>query len=439
MADVTAGLTRLGVGPGDVVIAHTSLSAFGQVVGGARVLIAALTNVLGTAGTLVMPAHTPENAEPNEFEYPPLPRRQRQLWREHYPGFDPHLTPCREMGATSDLFRSWPGVRRSAHPLMSFCAWGCRAVDVLEPHELQCSLGEKSPLARLYALSAKILYLGTNHDSNTSFHLGEARSGVRAKRTHWTAIMEGGERRWLSYEDYDWDNTQFERIGEAFEATQPCNSTVVGDATLRVFPQAAVVDFAERWFRSNQAEHLISQSLPKVVDGDGVRLRLPLLDDSEWLTAQLGDDEAIKVCGVSSLTAEGNAEDFLCEALHSWAAGGGSWSWVVEDETSSPAGVIRLCRREHDFEVHVAIAAPFRKRGLGSKAVRLAAESALALPAVFRVVAHTDSQDQVAAKTITRAGFVREGLLRCHGPISAGNSGTPRDAVVYSRIKRQVT
>ena len=56
--DIVAGLRDLEVHQGDVVMVHSSLSRFGEVVGGADTVIDALQNVIGPTGLLVMPTFT---------------------------------------------------------------------------------------------------------------------------------------------------------------------------------------------------------------------------------------------------------------------------------------------------------------------------------------------------------------------------------------------
>ena len=57
---LAAGLRRLGVGEGMVMIVHSALSALGWVCGGPVAVIRALTRAVGADGTLVMPAHSGE-------------------------------------------------------------------------------------------------------------------------------------------------------------------------------------------------------------------------------------------------------------------------------------------------------------------------------------------------------------------------------------------
>ena len=87
-------LTSIGIGCGDVLIVHSSLSSMGYVEGGAETVIAALRSVLGEEGTLLFPA----------FSY-------RTAYVDS--SFSLKDTPvC--VGKIPETFRTMPGVRRSA-------------------------------------------------------------------------------------------------------------------------------------------------------------------------------------------------------------------------------------------------------------------------------------------------------------------------------------
>ena len=78
---------------------------------------------------------------------------------------------------------------------MSFASWGKEAEFVIARHELAYSLGERSPLARIYELHGRILLIGVGYDRNTSFHLAEYRVPASAADDHRRALAA---RRWKS-------------------------------------------------------------------------------------------------------------------------------------------------------------------------------------------------------------------------------------------------
>lgn len=242
------------VDSGVTILVHGSLSSLGWVCGGAPAVVDALMNVIGD-GTIVMPTHSPGNMDPSNMEHPPVPDSWYDTIREQMPPYRPAVTPTRGMGAIAECFRSYPGVHRSDHPQHSFAAWGREAEFVTAEHPLDYSLGEDSPLARLYDLDADVLLLGTTYATNTSLHLAEYRASLDLERTSQaSAVLVDGEREWVQWEDLAIDDGDFEACGEAFETQHPdsVESGLVGVGEAKLFSQRSLVDFAVGWFESNR-------------------------------------------------------------------------------------------------------------------------------------------------------------------------------------------
>lgn len=252
---IAADLTDLGVEPGDTLLVHTSLSRLGWVCGGPPAVVDALQSVLTGDGTLVMPTHTPGHSEPSEWENPPVPESWYETIRASMPPFRPEVTPTWGMGAVAECFRSCPGVRRSDHPTLSFAAWGADAEFVTAGHELDCRLGEDSPLARVYDLDGRVLFLGTDHGTNTSLHLAEYRTECAPKKVVKGApVLEDGERRWVTFEDVPIDSNDFPACGAAFEEEHPgtVRTGTVGVGPAKLLGMRPMVDFAADWFDANR-------------------------------------------------------------------------------------------------------------------------------------------------------------------------------------------
>jgi aminoglycoside 3-N-acetyltransferase len=244
---LTADLRALGVAPGMVVLVHSSLRSLGWVCGGPVAVVQALTDAVTEAGTIAMPTHSGDYSDPAGWENPPVPREWWPVIRDTMPAYDPRVTPTREMGAIVEAFRIWPGTRRSAHPAVSFAARGRHAAAIVGEHTLDDGLGEGSPLARLYDLGASVLLLGVGYDRNTSFHLAEYRLPLRREIHAGAAVVEAGRRVWKRYRDLDLDAAPFPAIGAAFDRTGEVRLGRVGNATARLFPLRAAVDFALAW------------------------------------------------------------------------------------------------------------------------------------------------------------------------------------------------
>lgn len=251
MKRLSADLRTLGLEPGMTVIVHTALSEIGWICGGAAALVLSLEDVLREFGTLVMPTHSGDLSDPSLWENPPVPESWWQQIRDEMPAFDPELTPTRGVGVVPEVFRHQSDVVRSNHPTVSFAAWGDSAIEIVSDHSLEYSLGEGSPLARLYDLGAWVLLIGAGFGSNTSFHLAEYRAEFPRKETVrcGSPVLVEGHRRWVSYEDFNYDAADFEALGADFAKhhKQDLAAGRVGYADALLFRQRTCVDYAVHW------------------------------------------------------------------------------------------------------------------------------------------------------------------------------------------------
>jgi len=125
-------LRQIGVSEGALVMAHTSVSGLqfaengkavaGGFLGAANCLVKDLLELVGPAGTLVMPTH-PQYQDEDAL----LPDARR---RDQVINYDPQRTPC-GVGLTNELFWRRKGVLRSLHPYNSLAAHGPLAEELL--------------------------------------------------------------------------------------------------------------------------------------------------------------------------------------------------------------------------------------------------------------------------------------------------------------------
>lgn len=222
--------------------------------GGPVAVIRAMMELLTPKGSLVMPTFTGDNSEPSKWENPPVPKDWWDIIRTHMPAYDPIISPPRGMGKIVEVFRTFPKVLRSNHPISSFAAWGKYAKQIIRNHDLNSDLGEKSPLARIYELDGQILLLGVSHENNSSLHLAEYRAEYPGKRYNATAsaVIINKKRKWIIWDELNHNIDDFEKIGQDFEKITNYKPKKVGLVQSRLLSQRQMIDFAVKWMEKNR-------------------------------------------------------------------------------------------------------------------------------------------------------------------------------------------
>ncbi len=159
-ASIRRTLLDLGVGTGDLVMVHSAFSRIGYVRGGTTALLAALREVVGPDGTLVMPSFP--------FNDPAVEYAKRGEV------FDVRSTPAR-IGQLQEDFRRSTGTIRSLHPTHPYCANGPLATWLLAGHHLRLNpFGPETPLYRFVERGGKCLLLGVGLKNCSPFRAIEA-------------------------------------------------------------------------------------------------------------------------------------------------------------------------------------------------------------------------------------------------------------------------
>ncbi|MDI6769372.1 MAG: AAC(3) family N-acetyltransferase [Anaerolineales bacterium] len=166
------------------VIVHASLSAFGEIQGGAETLVSALLAVFDsvvmpvfTYKTMIIPPVGPEN---NAIPYGSGADQNRMA-----EFFDLKMPADPLMGAIAEALRKHPRARRSTHPILSFAGVNARAALVAQ------SLSDPlAPIGTLAKQDGWVLLLGVNQTINTSIHYAEKLAG-RKQFTRWALTPEG--------------------------------------------------------------------------------------------------------------------------------------------------------------------------------------------------------------------------------------------------------
>jgi aminoglycoside 3-N-acetyltransferase len=151
---LAASFLAAGVRRGGILLAHSSLRAFGRVDGGADTIIDALLDALGPEGTLVIPT----------LSYLFCTRAS--------PSFDVRTTPT-NLGAIPTAFLKRAAAQRSEHPTHSCAAIGPAAAEILSAHATDTTpVGSCSPFRRVRDSGGKgqVAFLGCGTRCNTSIH-----------------------------------------------------------------------------------------------------------------------------------------------------------------------------------------------------------------------------------------------------------------------------
>lgn len=166
------------------VIAHASLSSFGDVQGGASAVLGALLSV---ANSLLMPVFTyktmivPVDGPPdNGITYGSANNANRMA-----EFFDPEMPADRSMGVIAETLRRHPDSRRSIHPIYSFAG-----VNLDKAIFAQTLEDPFAPIEVLTRADGWVLLLGVDHTVNTSIHYGEKLAG-RRQFIRWALTYNG--------------------------------------------------------------------------------------------------------------------------------------------------------------------------------------------------------------------------------------------------------
>ena len=141
---------------GQLLMVHSALGQFNNVEGGPSSILKSLLDAIGPQGTLIVPT------------FPHWGTVMKTM-----SPFDVNNTTS-AMGVLSELVRRDARACRSMHPTHPVAAIGPRAEDIIVGHETEpYAFGLNSPFWRHAEAGGKILMLGVDLNSLTSFHIYE--------------------------------------------------------------------------------------------------------------------------------------------------------------------------------------------------------------------------------------------------------------------------
>ena len=158
-------------------------------------------------------------------------------------------------------------------------------------------------------------------------------------------------------------------------------------------------------------------------------LRRPTIHDQEAVLRVFCDaPEATPFVAWRPMRTFAEAREFLGIVISGWRED--RPSWFVEDVASGEVvgSVIAACEGE-DVEISYVIAPSWWGRGHATAAVRLVSDGAFTDPAVRRIRAYCDAENEASARVLRKAGFKLEARLPAHGVHNI--SPDPRDCFCY--------
>ena len=180
--DIVRALRQAGLKRGDLVMAHTGISHFGRIRGGAETVLDAFLEVLGKKGTLLCPAFTRpcihfegfgaknRRYRPNEMDVPELV----------------------VTGRLPQLLVNKDGAVRSKHCSHSVIGIGPLAAECVSAHrEDDPPTCRRSPFGKLYDHGGKMIWFGASLAATTFFHFLETELDMPYLRSGVFCVKEG--------------------------------------------------------------------------------------------------------------------------------------------------------------------------------------------------------------------------------------------------------
>ena len=232
----TGQLKSLGLKSGDVIMMHSSMKALDTKRSPVE-LINDIISVIGTEGTLLIPALTYDNV------------------RADKPRFSVSSTePC--IGLIPRTFFKMEGVIRSKHPTHSVCAFGKYAAEMTGDHHLdETPAGPNSPFMKMPIYKGKLLFIGDVVHCCTLMHgieeIVKAPYTLKKEPTHY--IIEDG----ASVFEKDFYDHDFEGIKQEYQIIRDIlqypdiRNGKVGEADCFLIDTKALIEKAIEKFKDN--------------------------------------------------------------------------------------------------------------------------------------------------------------------------------------------
>jgi ribosomal-protein-alanine N-acetyltransferase len=179
-----------------------------------------------------------------------------------------------------------------------------------------------------------------------------------------------------------------------------------------------------------------SERLPKSFETSRLVLREPRPEDALAIFQSYSQDPLVTrylVWKPNGSLAE--TEAFIAASMQA-RANGDRYPYVValKDAEHIPLGMFDAKINQHIVDIGYVLARAHWGNGYMPEAVRFFTEAALALPPYYRVQAYCDVENGPSARTLEKAGFLREARVERH-TLHPNISPEPRACYLYARRK----
>lgn len=172
-------------------------------------------------------------------------------------------------------------------------------------------------------------------------------------------------------------------------------------------------------------------SVPSLTDGvvvlDGFTL-----DDVDAQVAGEDEEQARRFGWYPAASTHQTVRAAILRGQESWRTGGATRTFAARDATSRELLGGCEIRLKDEGIAHMSywIFPEHRRRGLASRAVRLACGFAFSELGVERIELYVEPDNQASRGVARRAGFTQEGILRARARFGAER----RDMILYARL-----
>ena len=174
-------------------------------------------------------------------------------------------------------------------------------------------------------------------------------------------------------------------------------------------------------------------AVPELGD-DAVRLRLPTTRDVDAITDACQDPDIPRFTRIPSRYERTHADAWVALTADGWAAETEAAFVIVDahddDALLGSTGLMRLDEERNVAEIGYWVAKAARRRGIATRAVKLASRWAVCDLGVRRLELMTHIDNAASQRVAQAAGFTREGVLRSYVTLGCG----PSDVVMFSLL-----